>query len=80
MGQRQITVDEVYGTIEEGTVLEIQDRDLDSDVKVLFSGDHERPFYVVVAACHPEATVVTVCTFADEAWREAGGLMRRRRK
>ncbi|MFZ3132244.1 MAG: DUF4258 domain-containing protein [Desulfosporosinus sp.] len=78
MGERQITIDQVYDCAMYGLVIETQDHG--EDIKVIFQEptNEASGFYVVIADSSPFSEVITVCLTRDEAWDTRNGLLRRR--
>ena len=78
MGERQITIDQVYDCTMYGLVVETQDHG--EDIKVVFQEQTNGApgFYVVIADSSPFPEVITVCLTRDEAWETRNGILRRR--
>lgn len=78
MGERMITIDQVYDCILYGTNIETQYHG--RDVKVVFQQAIAGipSYYAVVADNYPFPEVVTVCSTMDEVWEFIGGILIRR--
>lgn len=78
MGERMITIDQVYDCILYGANIETQYHG--RDVKVVFqqATGGVPGYYTIVADSSPFPEVVTVCFTLDEVWENISGILKRR--
>lgn len=78
MGERMITMDQVYECILYGINIETQYHG--RDIKVVFQEPTAGTpgHYVIVADSTPFPEIVTVCSTVEEVWESIGGILTRR--
>ena len=81
MGERKISVDQVYEAVIHGQIVEKQHSPNYPDIHIIFQAiTIPMPsYYIIVAVSQPNPIVVTVCNTKDESWEYINGLLKRRR-